>query len=318
MVLMPTKAKHYSSDVASQIEQLNQAYRDSATALARKQMPNLIHEIAVEANQDSLHRISENGIQRIIALSSQFSPTVIYKTLGDSLVKISAERGQLFLQVLQLNLDSGSFNEIKTRVNFNYSDLRKRDLTGFDLSNAQLNNAHFENAKLDSVNFMNAVLHHAHFNGAQLSFSEFKNSNLEGADFSWSTATGAKFNNAHLNGAILNNARFSNADLSNTSAEWAWFNTTDLTSANLDAANLKRAYLTRTNFNNCSLRKTSLYRAEIVEASFLNSKFDSVLVYDADWIRNFKTQNVEGLVDFEENYLIIEGKNKSENWIIPQ
>ncbi|MCK8479047.1 pentapeptide repeat-containing protein [Psychroserpens algicola] len=103
------------------------------------ELTNLINEIHKELKEDYLNdkkrNLSHELISRIVSLSEKFNP---YLYLRDNKVikaPLSRERAELFINLIDLNLDYKTYDKLFQKVNFSHSDFSKLDLSNYNLSN---------------------------------------------------------------------------------------------------------------------------------------------------------------------------------------
>ena len=109
------------------------------------------------------YRLSKPLISRIVALSRSFKPYRVME--GDTLSAdlVSPERGQLFIALMENQLDSVSQNTIVESGDFSYAvigevDLRSANLSFANLRSADLSSAYLRYAKLIEANLRDAIL----------------------------------------------------------------------------------------------------------------------------------------------------------------
>ncbi len=193
-------------------------------------MSNILDKVGEEiANQELQHdsigySLSQPLRGRIIALSRAFRH---YRTLeGDTLSRefVSPERGQLFISLMESNLDSLTQNTIVSKGDF---------------SNAIIGEINLSDAKLQVAKLQGADLQEAKLQGADLQFAK-----LQGADLQWVDLQGANLQAVDLQGANLQGAQ--------------------LIEANLHGAQLKGANLQRVNLRRADLQKANLQKVDFI------------------------------------------------------
>ncbi len=188
-------------------------------------------------------RLSKPLISRVVALSRAFRP---YKLLeGDTLSAnfISPERGQLFVALMENNLDSLTQNTIVGSGDFSNAIVGE-----VVLIEAKLIEARLSEAKLIEAKLIKADLSGANLNGANLIKAD-----LTGTDFS---------------GADLIEADLIEADLIEAY----------LVGADLSRANLSRAYLSRAYLSGANLSRAYLVGADLVGADLIGANLQGVKV----------------------------------------
>ena len=146
---------------------------------------------------------------------------------------------------------------LSTKINLSYADLREADLGFANLSEANLGFADFTGANLGEANLGRAILI-CTFDSANLRKASLRNSNLtvaslREADLSGSNLTHASLIETDLKGAQLIEAELEEANLMGTD-----FSGANLTNSNLSGAFLWKANLTKANLSGAALSNTSL------------------------------------------------------------
>ena len=252
----------------------------------------------VDTTNNISYSLSEPLIARIIALSRAFKPYRIYQNDTLSNKMTSPERGQLFIALMENNLDSATQNTIVEKGDFSYAQIGEINLSGSNLSLANLAEANFSGARLNGANLKDAIL-----SGANLKDTDLRETDLRCTDLSNADLYGADLRNAKLSDAVLQRANLSGIDLTeirfercnctrsglvNRSSligfEHAQLNGADLAGLDLDGvsfykaklinANLKDAKLARSNFietnlGGANLSGTNLTYA-LLSSAFLN------------------------------------------------
>ncbi|MEM9920824.1 MAG: pentapeptide repeat-containing protein [Bacteroidota bacterium] len=179
------------------------------------------------------YSLSKPLINRIVALSKAFNPYKILEadTLSNKLV--SPERGQLFIALMENNLDSITQNTIVQRGNFSNAIIDQVNLRGAYLRRADLRGAYLRGAYLRGADLRRAYLF-----GADLFGADLRGADLRGADL-----RRAYLNVADLNEADLRRAYLHGADLNGADLHGAYLNGAYLRGADLRGADLRRAYL---------------------------------------------------------------------------
>ena len=227
----------------------------------REQKPNLIKS---GIHQDSLEfRLSNPLIARIVSLSRSFKP---YRMLdGDTLSNkvVSPERGQLFISLMESQLDSFTQNSIVQKGNFSNAVVGK-----IDLVNAKLINANLFLIDLNNTNLSNANLKYADLRGADLRRVEFEEADLSGANFNNANLNSASFIGANLNYVMLDSAQINGGNFSKTNLTGSYFIGTELKRANFIDADL-----TYTGFMGTNLTGVNFSGANLEDAFFVDSNF---------------------------------------------
>ena len=272
-------------------------------------MAKLLEKVEIELIQN--RKLSDETISRITDLSHSFEPEPYIYLETDSLLKKkpSRERGQLLLALCRMNIDSISFEKIKTNVSFAGADLSKSNLSEINLSGANLACTVFREAVLKNSNFEKADLRGADFWAANLNYSNLKKAKLNRSNLSWAEVNNVDLSLADLRDINLQSAKLRNANLLEAKIRTgnlqhaicpnAIFEKVDLKDANLNHANLENA-----NFTNADLR-----RANLSEAFFKNTILTDALLTEAgiftnDWIQMLSNWKVVGADSIQKKYKI--------------
>ncbi len=218
--------------------------RSSLVFLMSNILDKVDEEIKVQYQEgrSKKFRLSQPLVSRIVALSKAFRP---YRMMeGDTLSEklVSPERGQLFIALMENNLDSLTQNTIVADGDFSYAVIGKINLKGAMLVNARLERVDLYEANLDKANLLKA--------------------NLEGANLE-----GANLNEANLSTTNLDEANLYRASLINADIRAAKLHGASLIAANLDRANLRGAFLSEINFAEAYLNRTNFSGAYLNEAT---------------------------------------------------
>ena len=248
-----------------------------------------IQRMEVEVSDSTKYSLSKPLVSRIVALSRAFRP---YRMMnGDILSEemVSPERGQLFISLMQNNLDSTTQNTIASEGDFsnaiiNQIDLRKANLSEAILSKTDFSGVSPANDIGGRAIFSDANLKHTHFIYANLRAAVFRRADLSWADLSWADLTWAYFEEATLKRAILYNATLINADFRNA----------DLTEADFSYAILMKASLFGANLYKADFRNANLYKADFRNANLYKADFRNANLYKADF-RNANLKAIKGI-----------------------
>lgn len=166
--------------------------------------------------KDSLHNhrreLSPQLQGRIISLTKALKP---YKFMeGDSLIAnpLSPERGQLFLNLINSNLNMETLKQILSKSDFSFSDLRGVEidlnisigdtLTQPNFKYSDFSNSNFEFNRLVGFNLENCVFKNTKFLDTDFSTSNLKNSFFENVRYEYSSVILA---DASIEGITLKN-----------------------------------------------------------------------------------------------------------------
>ena len=207
--------------------------------------------------------LSEPLISRIVALSRAFRP---YKELdGDSLSMklVSPERGQLFVALMENNLDSFTQNTIIKSGDFSYAIVGEISKDNRKFAFAKLNGANLSGSSINFSNFKEAELQKA-----DLSFTSLRFANLKGANLKQATLY-----NANLNNSNLGYEHYYTPPLNDRDDELVEFYiNTNLSQTNLINATLEEADLSGVDLSGANFLWASLYRADLREADLSEAK----------------------------------------------
>lgn len=194
------------------------------------------------------YKLSASLIGQIAALSHSFKP---YRFMnGDTLIikPLSPERGQLFITLVQLPLDTNTFKEIYQKSIFENADLKSASLFGLSLKKVHLDGADLTDSDFDKTDLSGAYLRGANLSNANLREANLSNANLKNAILQRAT----------LKDAILEECYFKNVDLNGADLSGA-----DLSRSDLRGANLSQAYLPFAILEYADLSDTNLFMAEL-------------------------------------------------------
>ena len=204
-------------------------------------MSNILDKVDEEIGQQR-KEIKENGgvitdstkysltkplINRIVGLSRGFQP---YRRMqGNTLSDwVSPERGQLFIALMENNLDSTTQNTIVERGSFRQAIIGEvvipfSKLSGAEFYGVNLGFADLHGADLSFADLHGADLREINFSFADLSFTDLSRANLSFADLSYTNLSFADLSEANLNNADLSDADLNQANLSRVNFSGAKF-----------------------------------------------------------------------------------------------
>lgn len=278
----------------------------------------LMHRILDDVWEKLKHNpgrtLSDTTIARIAAISFSFKPYPYIE--GDSLsgAPYSPERGQLLQALVLMNIDTGSFAQIKRNASFAGADLRGADLKRLDLSGINLKGANLKDADLSGVNLKGADLGEASLWGANLNQANLSNANLKRTDLRWAQMNEATLILANLSGANLTNAQLRKADLTNATFQWAQSVGTLFYEANLTNVYFIGTDLSKANLNQANLYETDLRRINLSQADLVGVKLNKALV-EENWLEKLKAWQPTGLKELEENYTVV--NDTADSWKRP-
>jgi uncharacterized protein YjbI with pentapeptide repeats len=275
-------------------------------------MSSILEEVGEELSRNLARTLTNATINRIAALSFSFQS---YKSIEqDSLSKkrYSIERGKLLQALVLMNIDSGSFTQIKRSAVFAEADLRRADFKGLDLSGINLKEAHLKDADLSGANLSGANLGGTNLWGANLNRANLNNADLQLADLRWAQLNEATLSLANLNGVSLLNAQLRKADLNHASFKWAHssgalFNEAKLTNVNLQGSNFSKANLSQADLSDSDLRAINLSEANLISVRLSNA------IVVENWLEKLKEWQPIGEKELSKSYSVVGGafdKNK--------
>ncbi len=276
------------------------------TVRQRQQMHS-VHSLidAVERELlDSSNQLSYQTIKRIIHLSKNLIPYSIME--GDSLSekKYSPERGMLLTSLIQLNLDSASWMQIKKHADFSHSKLSGSLLDSADLSYVNLSKADLSGAQLNRSNLSHANLTSCVLINASLQNSKLSHINLEYAKLAWSDFSNSEIQRANLNATDLSNAKFDFTDLSYSEMKWANLHTTSIRNSILNEAVIYGSTLHKTILVNSVLNYTNLSLVDFEDADFSGTTLQNIGVGEENWKDLLVGWNVSGVQSVITDYVI--------------
>ncbi len=302
------KAKNFSKEqkyLLQKQEILVQSIQKEAYA---SQLGNLLNRIDEELNHPNSDTLSQTLINRIATVCFGLKP---YRYIvGDSLSKflLSPERGQLFLTLCSMNIDSLSFAKIKRTADFSMADLSDADLTGTDLSFAKLEKASFSNAHLNQTKWNQTNLYQANLWGAQLNQAHFFKTRLVRANLEWAELNETVLDSSFMNGVKLNNSKLNKATLQGTSMRWAELKGAKFDEASLTDTDLAHTHLTNTSFHLANLHDVNLRLVKLDKTNFSQVKFVRAIV-EENWFEELKSSNSIGFKDIFEHYSLMAGRS---------
>jgi uncharacterized protein YjbI with pentapeptide repeats len=267
-------------------------------------MSSILEEVGDELRQNPARTLTNATIYRIAALSFSFQS---YKSIEqDSLSKkrYSIERGKLLQALVLMNIDSGSFTQIKRSVVFAEADLRGADFKGLDLSGINLKEAHLKDADLSGANLKGANLGGANLWGANFNRANLSNADLQLADLRWAQLNEATLAFVNLDGVSLLNAQLIKADFNHASFKWAQssgalFNEANLTNSDLYGNNFSKANLSQANLSDSDLRQINLSEANIIGVQLNNA------VVVKNWLEKLKEWHPIGEKELSKSHIVV-------------
>ena len=269
-------------------------------------MSSILEEVGEELRHNPARTLTNATINRIAALSFSFQS---YQSIEqDSLSKkrYSIERGKLLQALVLMNIDSGSFTQIKRRAVFAEADLRGADFKGLDLSGINLKEAQLRDADLSGANLKGANLGGANLWGANLNRANLSNADLQLADLRWAKLNEATLTLANLNGVSLLNAQLIKADLNHASFRWAQSGGAMFNEANLTNVNLQGSNFTKANLSQADLSDSDLRAIELNEANLMSVRLNNAIVVE-NWLERLKEWQPIGEKELSKSYIVVGG-----------
>lgn len=313
--------KGFHSRLDKQQEEQKKAILESSQL---ERMSQLLGRLEGELSHDPERKLSEASINKLAILSRSFVPDG-YNYL-DEARDYSFVRGQLLLNLLQMEMDSTSFAMIKERCRFGGAELEGADLRGRDLSGIDLECANLRNANLEESNLRTSRLKGAVLWGARLYKADLRGASMHRADLRWANLDEARLSNAVMKGAVLDNARFRKAQMSCVILHYATIRDASFQGANLERTDMFGSDLSRSNFRGTNLNLVDIRMALADEVSFERAfMWESLLrelsVRENDWLSKLDEWKVEGAGDLQSRYEMTNdqsGKSKFQLRIVPK
>ncbi len=265
---------------------------------------SLLEDVGEELKRNPRRTLRDTTIARIAALSVAFQP---YPSIeGDSLSRqaYSPERGQLLQALVLMNIDPGTFGQIKRHTLFVGADLRGADLKGLNLSGINLRGANLEGTDLHGTNLKEADLREANLWGANLNQAVLNQANLKRADLSWAQLNEATLSLANLDEAILSNAQLKKADLYDATFQWAQLGGALFQEANLTSVYFVGTNFTKVNLTQANLNSTDLRKANFSEAVLVGVQLNKAVV-DKNWPEKLQQWQATGAQKIQEDYEVV-------------
>ncbi len=279
---------------------------EMADAINKKQqvdlMSNVLSLVDSEIKDNPEGPISNATVARVAAFSFSLKPyRYFYKdSLGEN--ALSPERGQLLMALTLMDLDSTSFNKIKSKVDFSYADLRDSKLKQVDFSGINLESADLSNADLTGINLNDSRLREITMTGAILNEATLNNTDIRSASMAWVQMNKAEMKFTDATGANLSNGQFQHADLNGSTFVIANLTSSKLTQASLMQCDFAVTNLTKADLSNSNLSDGRLIKANIAETKFSSTILGGVEVSE-DW---FVKGTEEALNTLKNQYEIID------------
>ena len=251
-------------------------------------MSNVLDKVDEEIKQQgdsgiySNYRLSKPLINRIVSLSRAFRP---YKTMEEDTLSnalISPERTQLFIALMENNLDSLAQNTIVESGDFSFSTVGE-----INLENSNLNDAKFFKISLKGAN-----LRHTSLKRAILEEADLRMADLSGADLSSAILIDAKLTKADLKGVKLSDSEAVGANFDSTNLARATLGIDDL--GDFESNSRYKKLLLRDyyeqfvlydniRFNQSSFKNANLRGASAIANSFSYATFRYAILDSADF-----------------------------------
>ncbi len=277
-------------------------------------MRNILDDVWEELKHNPRRTLSDTTITRIAAISFSFKPYPYIEADSLSEKAYSPERGHLLQALILMNIDSGSFAQIKRHTLFAGADLRGANLKALDLSGIHLRGAYLKDADLSGANLKGADLGEANLWGANLNRANLSHADLKRADLSWAQLNEATLILANLSVANLANAQLNRADLNQVTFQAAQSGGALFHEANFTKANLVGANFTKANLSQAILEDTELRRINFSGANLLGVRFNKAIV-DKSWLDKLKEWQPIGKKEVLDNYTIV--NDTIDKWKVP-
>ena len=238
--------------------------------------------------------LSKPLINRIVALSRAFRPYRMLENDTLSANLVSPERGQLFIALMENQLDHLTQNTIVRRGDFSQAIIGEIQLEGANIHAASLTSANLSGANLSGAYLRFSNLVHANLSGANLD---------DDADLSDANLSGANLSGANLSGAYLFDAFLSDAFLSSANLSGAYLNGANLSGANLSGANLFEANLSRAYLMGANLSRAYLMGAYLDSANLSGANLSRIQGVNSEQLQQakslFKCKNLDPKLERE-------------------
>ncbi|WP_162306908.1 pentapeptide repeat-containing protein [Winogradskyella ouciana] len=178
------------------------ADRKSSLNILFNSLIDKIDEELTNQKDSKSKSLSQNTLNRAIALSHAFKPYNFLSNSKNEQTYLSPERGQLLLFLINSDLSKETLRIIFRKGNFNYSDLEgvtiENKILDIDLSfpsfnKAKLNNVIFKSTNLNYTTFILTEIQESLFHHNTLTNTNFENSKIH-----FSTFIGCRFNNVNF------------------------------------------------------------------------------------------------------------------------
>ena len=269
---------------------------------------SLLKQVEEELESSQDRTLKDATIEKIASLSNSLNP--YYYFIGDSLseLKLSPERGKLFLSLSFMQMDSLSFAKIIQSVSFSKAMLKGADLHGLNLKGVKLDKADLRDINLEKANLEEASLSKANLWGANLKGANLNGADIENSNLQWSNLNGAILSSANLSGSDLSHAKLMNANMENASLIW-----TKSIGTMFNQSNMMKADLFSGNFEKASFNKVKLINARIRNALFDKADLTGVqlsgVAVEEEWLKKVNKWKLLGAKEILDSYKI--GKDSS-------
>jgi uncharacterized protein YjbI with pentapeptide repeats len=272
-------------------------------------MHQVFDKIDQELEQSPSRSLSEETIDRLVALNYSFKPRKYWTGDSLSVEKLSPERGQLLVLMSALNMDTLSFEAIKHQVSFQGADLRKADMNGIKLGGIDLRNADLSESNLNGVDFQKANLKETKLWGAKMNQANLSEAILNNADLKWAELNESILKKTILNGADIRDAKLRNVVADSCDLGWSKVNGAILDGASLIGADLTgtelgRANLVDVNFTGANLKLCNFSEANLKSANMIQVDMAKATTDIEDWFDKLEQWQVEGVEEIRAKYEI--------------
>ncbi len=224
------------------------------------------------------YKISNGLIGRIVALSRALKPYKVLKNDSLGAIRLSPERAQLFISLINSPIDSTSLKKIWGNGDFSFADIGKIDIEDINLSKIKLTGSNLSESNLKNVNFSGADLSNATMFRSTFHNIDFRKSVLVGTNFVASAFLTVDFSEAIIH---------SSTNIKHTNILKSYFNNTDLTGVSFEdtkmiSVSFQNSSLWDTKFSDSELKHLYFFNSDLLGANFNNSYLEFVSYKNAN------------------------------------
>lgn len=309
-----TKLQKQIADEREMMQSMSEIIEKAGSGQLAPIMHTVLEEIHAALQSPTYNGLNDTLISKLATLSYSFTPYPYFEGDSISVRKISPERGQLLIALFLLDIDSVSFQKIKSHVSFSGANLNGANLQGVNLSGADLRGAHFKEANLTGANLNGADISDALLYAAKLDSTSMISTNLKRADMRWCTCNFAAMQMADLNGAQMENAQFMHANLYGASVQYANASGAIFYKGNLLKADLMGTQMIKTNFADANMEYTNLRLVTPQDAIWNNTLLHKATV-DSTWMQKMETWQLIGKEEIIQKYQLV--NDTADQWKNP-